>query len=214
MKELIATLALIMFLVGCSNETNLDKSVFENKDSDPETADVKVENSSESLTNSQEEQNNDVKESSRFPESDNQEQKDSQKESESNTDDKNVYKDNNKGDKEKYIEKLNDIEKEATEIRKSDDDTTLGMIKSEEEILSKWDQALNEIYQVLEKQLSKNEMEKLRVEQRKWIENKDKAAKEAAKNYEGGTMDSLEYIASKAGTTKERSYELVESYMK
>lgn len=211
MKKLIATLVLIMFLVGCSNETNSDKSVSENKESDPETTDVTVENnSSESLTNSQEKQNNDVKESSSLPESDDQEQKDSQKESESNTKNVNKEKDN----KEKYIEKLNAIEKEAIEIRKSDEDTTLGMIKSEEEILSKWDQVLNEIYQVLERQLTKSEMEQLRVEQRKWIEFRDKIAKEAAKNYEGGTMESLEYIASKAGTTKERSYELVESYMK
>lgn len=60
------------------------------------------------------------------------------------------------GKKDKYIENLNEMEKAAAEIRNTDDDSTLGMTKSEEEILKKWDQALNEIYQVLEKQLPKN----------------------------------------------------------
>ncbi|MDM5228364.1 DUF1311 domain-containing protein [Cytobacillus sp. NJ13] len=210
MKKLFAILTLLIFLVGCNSET-----VSEKNESGTETDDITVEKSSESLTNNQEDKSNDVKKNSSTVEMESQEQKDSQQESKSKAEDKNVSNDIDKniGIKEIYMEKLNDIEKAATEIRQKDDDTTLGMTKSEEVILAKWDQILNEIYQVLEKQLSTTEMEKLRVEQRKWIAYRDDTAKEAAKKYEGGTMESLEYIASQTGTTKERSYDLVESYM-
>ncbi|MBX9974434.1 lysozyme inhibitor LprI family protein [Cytobacillus firmus] len=211
MKKMFAILTLLIFLVGCNSET-----VSEENKSGTETGDIPVKESSESLTNNQEDQSNDVKENSSIVETaDSQEQKDSQQESKSKAEDKNVSKDKDKniGNKEKYMEKLNDIEKAATEIRQKDNATTLGMTKSEEVILAKWDQILNEIYQVLEKQLSITEMEKLRVEQRKWIAFRDDTAKEAAKKYEGGTMEPLEYIASQTGTTKERSYDLVESYM-
>lgn len=211
MKKMFVILTLFLFLVGCNSET-----VSEKHKSDTKNGDIKVEESSESLTNNQETQNNDVKENHSTVETDSQDQKDRQQETKSKTEDKNVSKftDKDIGNKGKYMDKLNDIEKAATEIRQKDDDTTLGMIESEEVVLAKWDQALNEIYQVLEKQLSTTEMEKLRVEQRKWITYRDDTAKEAAKKFEGGTMESLEYIASQAGTTKERSYDLVEGYMK
>ncbi|MBN8201436.1 lysozyme inhibitor LprI family protein [Bacillus sp. NTK034] len=211
-KKLSAALALFMFLAGCNNENSTDKSVSENN---TETGDITSENKSESSTNNQEGQNIDENENSSTSETDSQKQEDTQNESSSNTEDKEAgtETEKNMGKKDKYIEKLNEIEKAAAEIRNTDDDSTLGMTKSEEEILKKWDQALNEIYQVLEKQLSKSEMEKLRAEQRKWIAYRDETAKEAAKKYEGGTLESLEYIASQAGTTKDRCYELVEGYM-
>ncbi|WP_436373743.1 lysozyme inhibitor LprI family protein [Cytobacillus sp. BC1816] len=211
MKKMFTILTLFIFLVGCNSET-----VSKKNDSDTESDDITVEESSESLTNNQKDQNTDLKENSSTVQTDSQDQKDSQQETKSKAEDKNVSKDTDKniGNKGKYMDKLNDIEKAATEIRQKDDDTTLGMIESEEVILAKWDQALNEIYQVLEKQLSTTEMEKLRVEQRKWITYRDDTAKEAAKKFEGGTMESLEYTASQAGTTKEKSYDLVESYMK
>ncbi|OHX49923.1 lysozyme inhibitor LprI family protein [Cytobacillus pseudoceanisediminis] len=216
MKKSFAALALFMFLAGCSNESSSDKSVSENKESNTETGDITAENKSESSTSNQEGQNIDEKENSNISETDSQALEESQKESSGNTEDKEAgtETDKNMGKKDKYIENLNDIEQAAAEIRNTDDDTTIGMTKSEEEILKKWDQALNEIYQVLEKQLPKSEMEKLRGEQRKWIAYRDETAKEAAKKYEGGTLESLEYIASQAGTTKDRCYELVEGYMK
>ncbi|MBG9586535.1 hypothetical protein ABE26_05390 [Cytobacillus firmus] len=215
-KKLFAALALFVFLAGCNNENSTDKSVPENKESNTETSDITKENNSESSTNNQEGQNIDENETSNTSETANQEQEETRNESSSNTEDKEAgtETEKNMGKKDKYIENLNEIEKAAAEIRNTDDDSTLGMTKSEEEILKKWDQALNEIYQVLEKQLPKSEMEKLRAEQRKWIAYRDETAKEAAKKYEGGTLESLEYIASQAGTTKDRCYELVEGYMK
>lgn len=39
-------------------------------------------------------------------------------------------------------------------------------------------------------------------------------AREAALKYEGGTMETLEYVSTRTELTKERSYELVDAYMK
>jgi uncharacterized protein YecT (DUF1311 family) len=45
------------------------------------------------------------------------------------------------------------------------------------DIFIKWDDALKEIYGVLKIQLSVNEMEKLKNEQRKWLTYRDEEAK-------------------------------------
>ncbi|RXJ02558.1 DUF1311 domain-containing protein [Anaerobacillus alkaliphilus] len=56
-------------------------------------------------------------------------------------------------------------------------------------------------------------MTKLREEQRGWIKYRDEEAKKRSKVFEGGTMESLEYISTQARITKERCFELVEEYM-
>ncbi|MNF13718.1 hypothetical protein D3C80_2156640 [compost metagenome] len=57
-------------------------------------------------------------------------------------------------------------------------------------------------------------MADLKEKQLEWITYRDKTAEEAAAKYEGGTMQPLEYVAVLASTTKDRSYELVNTYMK
>lgn len=56
-------------------------------------------------------------------------------------------------------------------------------------------------------------MDKLREEQREWIKYRDLTAKKAASKFEGGTMESLEFISVQARITEERCYDLVEGYM-
>lgn len=116
--------------------------------------------------------------------------------------------------KEEYLTELNDIEKEIDTLRENSEAiTTREMEKEEEEIYITWDDALNEIYGVLEEQLSKEQMDKLREEQRQWIEYRDEMAKKASQKYEDASMEQLEYKATQATLTKERCYELVENYM-
>ncbi|UOR11113.1 lysozyme inhibitor LprI family protein [Halobacillus amylolyticus] len=88
------------------------------------------------------------------------------------------------------------------------------MEEQEEERYKNWDKALNEIYGVLKEQLSPEQMDQLTEEQRNWVEFRDEAAKEASLEYEGGSTESLEYVATQASLTKERCYELVANYMK
>jgi uncharacterized protein YecT (DUF1311 family)/outer membrane murein-binding lipoprotein Lpp len=116
--------------------------------------------------------------------------------------------------KEEYLHELNDTEKEIDKLRKNSEAiTTRDMENEEEEIYITWDAKLNEIYGILEEQLSKGQMDKLREEQRKWIEHRDETAKKASQKYEDASMEQLEYKATQATLTKERCYELVENYM-
>ncbi|WP_455539357.1 lysozyme inhibitor LprI family protein [Terrisporobacter sp.] len=47
-----------------------------------------------------------------------------------------------------------------------------------------------------------------------WIKHRDKKAENDASEYAGGTMEGLVYVGSLADSTKERCYELVNTYMK
>lgn len=117
--------------------------------------------------------------------------------------------------KDEYLEKLNEIDKKDREVPAdtSKASTTVELEKEEAERLDRWDEALNEIYSVLNEQLSAEEIEQLREEQRDWIKERDQKAKEASLKYEGGTMEGLEYVATQASVTKDRCYELVAKYM-
>ena len=117
--------------------------------------------------------------------------------------------------KDEYLEKLNEMDKKDREVPAdtSKASTTVELQEEEAERLDRWDEALNEIYSVLNEQLSAEEMEQLREEQRDWIKERDQKAKEASLKYEGGTMEGLEYVATQASVTKDRCYELVAKYM-
>src|SRR5690606_4862979 len=91
--------------------------------------------------------------------------------------------------------------------------TTAKMVKQEEERYRTWDDELNKIYGLLEEQLENDQMNQLREEQRKWIQQRDEAAKDSSLKYKGGSMEQLEYVATLASLTRERCYLLVAKYM-
>ncbi|KGM45279.1 DUF1311 domain-containing protein [Neobacillus niacini] len=115
--------------------------------------------------------------------------------------------------KEEYLQKLNTT-KQATEELAATDSSTFALKKVENDRWEMWDALLNEVYGVLNEQLSTEEMDQLRTEQRNWIKHRDDTALEAAQKYKGGTQEQLEYVAVLANLTEERCYELVENYIK
>lgn len=114
-----------------------------------------------------------------------------------------------------YFDKLDQIETGLSDLEAM---SASGVMTDMKEAASKeherWDKALNEIYQELQKQLPEADMAQLKEEQLNWIKERDKAAEDAAAKYKGGTMEGLEYAATLASVTKERCYKLVELYMK
>ncbi len=117
--------------------------------------------------------------------------------------------------KEEYLKKLNDAKNEVEEMRKNPiDDTTFALKKIEGDAYDVWDGLLNEVYEVLKKQLPTEEMDQLRKEQREWIDYRDHTAKEASLKYKGGTMEQYEYVRVENNLTEKRCFELVEDYMK
>lgn len=115
--------------------------------------------------------------------------------------------------REEYSQKLNETKKEAEKLEVTDS-STYALKKVENERWELWDKLLNEIYGVLEEQLSQEEMDQLRAEQRNWLKYRDDSALEASQKYKGGTQEQLEYVAVLANLTEQRCYELVENYMK
>ncbi|AOZ92666.1 lysozyme inhibitor LprI family protein [Paenibacillus crassostreae] len=117
--------------------------------------------------------------------------------------------------KDEYIQKLNEIEEGLADLQDLyNEGTTVSMTAAADETYKRWDAALNEIYNDLKQQLSTSEMAKLKQEQLDWITSRDETAKEESLEYEGGTMESLQYILTLSRVTKERCYELVDLYMK
>ena len=53
-------------------------------------------------------------------------------------------------------------------------------------------------------------MEALTIEEREWIEKKERAIREAGAKYEGGTLQPMEEALKGAELTKARVYELLE----
>ncbi|MBM7667246.1 uncharacterized protein YecT (DUF1311 family) [Solibacillus kalamii] len=117
--------------------------------------------------------------------------------------------------KERYLAKLAEVEKSVKELDKIFDQGTQAEItEAQGEVYSQWDQLLNEIYAELKNNLPPDDMSRLRVEQHDWVEYRDEKATEAALQYKGGSMETLQYVSTQAQLTKERCYELVDLYMK
>ncbi|RFB10233.1 DUF1311 domain-containing protein [Bacillus sp. HNG] len=114
--------------------------------------------------------------------------------------------------KDEYLNKLNDIKTE-TDAMEATDTSTFALKKVENDRWEAWDELLNEVYGVLKGQLTAEEMDQLRNEQRDWIKYRDNNALQASQKYKGGTQEHLEYVAVLADLTEVRCYELVEDYM-
>ena len=119
----------------------------------------------------------------------------------------------NEGLKKHYIQKISNTKKLVAELEATDS-STYALKDLENERWTYWDQLLNEIYSSLEKQLSQEEMDRLREEQRNWIKSRDESALASSQKYKGGTQEQLEYVAVLANLTEERCNELVNNYVK
>ncbi|HLR02982.1 MAG TPA: lysozyme inhibitor LprI family protein [Virgibacillus sp.] len=116
--------------------------------------------------------------------------------------------------KEKYLEMLDDVEEELKPMEeKAKKGTQEEMEATEEDLYERWDVALNEVYEALERELSEKDMEVLRKEQREWIKKRDHHAKDKAQEVKGGTLYNYTLTEAKKTYTKDRCYELVKNYM-
>ncbi|MGH4052003.1 MAG: lysozyme inhibitor LprI family protein [Clostridium sp.] len=129
-----------------------------------------------------------------------------------------ISQDNNGEDqvqsrKQEFINKLNNIKIELSpgqrlveEGTESQNDLNNYAFQS----YGKWDKSLNEIYNVLEQQLSSNDMEKLKNEESNWIAQKEAIAQRDSEDMRGGTGEDYLRYTSLAKSTQERCYQLVE----
>ncbi|TYS60673.1 DUF1311 domain-containing protein [Bacillus infantis] len=116
--------------------------------------------------------------------------------------------------KSEYLQLLNGIERGLLDLESLyESGITSEMLEAESKAYKRWDDALNEIYGVLGEQLSSDEMNKLRKEQRRWIEFRDYTAETESLEFKGASMESLQYVSTQARLTKERCFELVQNHM-
>ncbi|MFU7515477.1 lysozyme inhibitor LprI family protein [Clostridium sp. HCS.1] len=150
------------------------------------------------------------------------------KDNDSNTDDNDSKNENSnentsenkvtkiEGRRKEFLERLDNIQKEIDALpeKKDSDAGVTNAMKNYYGIgYEMYDKELNNIYALLQKELSKEVMESLEQEEIKWIDEKEKAAKEESLKYKGGTF---EFVADKVSlyeATKNRCYELVNTYM-
>lgn len=76
------------------------------------------------------------------------------------------------------------------------------------ELFRVWDDALNVVWRMLESELDSERMESLRIEERKWIADKEEQIKAAGQEFEGGSFQPTAESTMAAQLTRERVYEL------
>ncbi len=111
---------------------------------------------------------------------------------------------------------LEAAEEEASQLQtKLTEDASLTQTDMNEisnEIYMIWDDLLNELWAELKDYLDQESMDKLLEEQRAWITEKEDAVKQAAAEYEGGSIAPLISNQKAAELTKERVYVLAEYF--
>ncbi len=206
----------LVILAACGNSSDESNAKLSNQSSNnSSTQNANGDSSNNDLTNSD---NNTIENSPDTDDTQSNDQEYISNNTSSNSNDGESLESSNsdsevtESEKEEYLKKLNKMEESDRHAEAGT--TMLELEEQESERYKKWDLELNEIYGVLKEQFSKEQMDKLREEQRNWIKQRDEAAKEASLKYKGGSHESLEYVATQATLTRERCYALVAKYMK
>lgn len=112
-----------------------------------------------------------------------------------------------------YLERLAEVDSRIERMRSLETENTLQAVKSS--VLAEqgiWERELDTVYGILVESLDEPESSILRASQQKWIEERDTKAREASGKSSGISLESVEYSASIAASTRDRVYELVKQY--
>lgn len=110
-------------------------------------------------------------------------------------------------------ERLEELDRQIQQMRDSQVESTAYSIKSLAETERKlWETELNNIYTQIMGTLNGDEQQALARNQRQWMNDRDAQAEKTAPKSSGGSIESAEYTASLAASTRQRVYDLLESY--
>ena len=119
--------------------------------------------------------------------------------------------------KSEYLQKMKKIDNESEKLDKeyeTDEGSTQGgmnIISGKQAKL--YDDELNEIYDYLKQNLSKEKAKELEKSEMAWIKEKESNIAEIRKQYEGGSVTPLMVNSEVAKESKERCYYLIDNYM-
>jgi uncharacterized protein YecT (DUF1311 family) len=235
-KSLFVATILVIVLVGvsaCSNSSNDDTSntsepenLSQSSDDLSPSNDSTSENTSNSDNNGNDHSDGTTNENSNEQVGHNQEQANNTEEmapTDTEMEENEIQNDNTtetitkiSGRRTEFIEKLDNIQKELDSLpeKEASDNGVTNAMKSYYGLsFEKYDKALNEIYALLQQELSPEIMKELKPKQIEWIEQKEELAHEARQQYIGTTFENVAYFISLYDSTKEKCYELVNEYM-
>ncbi|MDO4987623.1 MAG: lysozyme inhibitor LprI family protein [Synergistes sp.] len=89
---------------------------------------------------------------------------------------------------------------------------TLELVDGYKELYDAWDRELNIVYKKVMGVLPADRQKQLKKEEEQWVSTKNKNAKAAANEFEGGSYADVAFIKSKLESTKERTFELASMY--
>ncbi|MBE5923893.1 MAG: DUF1311 domain-containing protein [Lachnospiraceae bacterium] len=111
-----------------------------------------------------------------------------------------------------FLDKFAKVEKQAKELSDSIENDDLSQTEynmKSGDLYTLWDDCLNELWGVLDKTLSKEEMAKLAEEENTWIADKEKQIADAGAEVEGGSMQPMLESLKGAELTENRIRELI-----
>lgn len=112
-----------------------------------------------------------------------------------------------------YQERFPQIDRQIEQMRKSETENNVYSVKTAAQTEQRiWEREMEGIYRLLCDSLDAMACEKLKKEQQEWVQLRDSLAEEAAKKNSGGSLESVDYIASIASSNRERAYALLEKY--
>ena len=127
-----------------------------------------------------------------------------------------ISKDTNYTYKYEYLAKLEDLKEEvnnSTPLSLLEEESPYAMIDRAKSKYEAWDDMLNEIYYLIETQLSNKEFEDFKNKQFKWLNYRERMAQEQADKFEGMVFTKVQYNLTLAKLTEERCYEIVNKYL-
>ena len=109
--------------------------------------------------------------------------------------------------------RLEELDKQIQQMRDNQVESTAYSIKALADTeLKLWETELSSIYMQIMDRLNSDEETALARDQRQWMNTRDAAAEKSAPQTSGGSIESAEYTASLAASTRQRAYDLLESY--
>lgn len=113
-----------------------------------------------------------------------------------------------------YNRLLSDLDTQILTMRgEASDSTTNSMKTMADKELKLWNVEMNMIYTDISNAADEVTKGKLENSQQAFMKSRDAKAEAAAKKYSGGTLEGVEYTASLAESTRQRTYALVADYL-
>ena len=112
-----------------------------------------------------------------------------------------------------YQERFPQIDQQIEQMRTSETENNVYSVKTTAQTEMRiWERELDGLYRLLCDSLDEAACQALEKEQQEWMQFRDERAEEAAKRNSGGSLESVEYLASIAASDRERAYALLTKY--